>query len=88
MKTLKRLAAAVILTSVLGLTAFAGQTDTPPCVPPEPGQTDTPPCTVAPGDTGTPTASSTDPGQTDMPPAAESYIDIAVSVFESILPLF
>ena len=88
MKNLRRLTAAVVLTSVLGLTAFAGQTATSPCAPPLPGQTDTPPCAAAPGDINTPTAVSTDPGQTVTPPAADSYIGIAASVFESMLSIF
>ena len=44
MKKLRDLGGAVILTLAFALTAFAGQTDTPPCSIPEPGQTDTPPC--------------------------------------------
>ena len=67
MKNLKRLGAAVVLTFVLGLSAFAGETQTPPCSPPEPGETHTPPCAVqpapdeptAPRDTLTPPASNT-----------------------------
>ena len=68
MKNLKKLAAAVALTSVLGLTAVAGETDTPPsprsarvqaqttsC---SPGETHGPPCATAqvptPGDIDTP----------------------------------
>ena len=67
MKNLKRLGAAVVLTFVLGLSAFAGETQTPPCSPPEPGEIHAPPCAVqpapdeptAPGDTLTPPASNT-----------------------------
>ena len=44
MKNLKKLVAAVALTCVLGLSAFAGETDTPPCAPPVPGEINTPPC--------------------------------------------
>jgi len=67
MKTLKRLSAAVVLTLVLGLAAFAGESSTPPCVPPEPGESSTPPCAAvlasddptAPGDINTPPDSNT-----------------------------
>jgi hypothetical protein len=67
MKNLKRLGAAVVLTFVLGLSAFAGETQTPPCSPPEPGETHAPPCAVqpapdeptSPGDTLTLPASNT-----------------------------
>jgi hypothetical protein len=83
MKNLKRLGAASVLTLVLGLSAFAGQTDTPPCAPPEPGQSSTPPCS------GGQTASdnSTLPGETNCPPAPESaYLvtEAAISLFESL----
>jgi hypothetical protein len=54
MKTLRRLCAAIILTSVLGVSAFAGKTMTP-CAP---GDISTPPCATAqaptPGDIDTP----------------------------------
>jgi len=83
MKTLSKLASVLALTLVLGLPAFAGQTDTPPCPPPEPGQTDTPPCGgVAPGDLGTPTISST------ATAADETFTEIVTEVLESMLSIF
>lgn len=89
MKNLRKLGAAVILTCVLGLPTFAGQTMTP-CPPPEPGQTMTP-CdpglSSAPGDMGTPTGASTALG--DMTLASEtSFTEIAANVFLIFLPLF
>jgi hypothetical protein len=82
MKTLKRLTAAVILTSVLGLSAFAGETQTPPCASPEPGETQTPPCSggqIA-GDAS---------GIVATPPAPDYLVaDVAINLFESLLPLF
>ena len=83
MKNLKRLGAASVLTLVLGLSAFAGQTDTPPCAPPEPGQSSTPPCS------GGQTASdnSATPGIISTPPAPDSaYLvtEAAISLFESL----
>ena len=47
MKTLKTFGAAIALMFVLAVAAFAGETLTPPCAPPEPGQTNTPPCASA-----------------------------------------
>ncbi len=41
---LKKLAAAVVLTCVVGLSAFAGETQAPPCAPLVPGETQAPPC--------------------------------------------
>ena len=74
MKNLKRLAAAGLLTFALGLTAFAGETNAPPCNPnpgettSPPGEVNNPPCSGmsvtlepegAPGDILTPPASAT-----------------------------
>jgi hypothetical protein len=59
MKNLRKLGAAVALTIVMGLSAFAGQIDTPPCPIPEPGQIETPPCAAASGDMNTSEATST-----------------------------
>lgn len=81
MKTLKRLSAAVVLTSVLGLSALAGETQTPPCAPPEPGETQTPPCTgQAPSDNSWLVSS----------PSASDYLvaEAAITLFESLLPLY
>ncbi len=44
MKNLRKLSAVVVLTFALALSAFAGETATPPCADPAPGQTETPPC--------------------------------------------
>jgi hypothetical protein len=90
MKNLRKLGAAVALTCALGLSVFAGQTDTPPCAPPEPGQIDTPPCTAAPSDMGTPTE-ATAPGDIDTPTLASSetsFTKIATDVLLNFLPLF
>ena len=89
MENLRKLAATVALTFILGVSAFAGETMTPPCAPPEPGETMTPPCATA----QAPTSGEilTPPGQIDTPPAAvdEAYLtEIAASVMFSILSLF
>src|SRR5712692_12079019 len=67
MKNLKRLSAAVVLTCVLGLSAFAGEVETPPCAPPVPGELSTPPCTgqVA-------SDASATPGIISTPPASDA----------------
>ena len=88
MKNLKTLGAAAVLTLVLGLPAFAGETQAPPCAPPEPGETQAPPCTgqMTTGDSATPGVISTPPA----PDAGTGYLvaDAAISLFESLLPLF
>jgi len=82
---MKRLSAAVALTLILGLSVLAGETLTPPCVPPEPGQTETPPC-------GGQAASdnSATPGIFPTTDAGTGYLvaDAAISLFESLLPIF
>ncbi len=47
MKTLRRLGLSLTLISVLAVAAFAGDTNSPPCAPPDPGSTNSPPCAVA-----------------------------------------
>jgi hypothetical protein len=90
MKDLRKLGAAVILTCVLGLTTFAGQTMTP-CPPPEPGQTMTP-CdpggSGVTGDMETPTASSTIPGDATVAYSETSFGEIAANALLTFLPLF
>ena len=83
MNNLKRLVATVLLTCALGLSAFAGETSTPPCAPPEPGETSTPPCTggqMAGDSSGVSTPSTSD----------TSYLvaEAAINLFESLLPLY
>ena len=87
MKNLKRLAAAFLLTSVLGLSAFAGESSTPPCAPPVPGESSTPPCSSG----QMATDDSALPGETSAPPAPDSgYLvtEAAITRFESLLPLY
>jgi hypothetical protein len=79
MKNLRKLVVAVVFTCVLGLPAFAGETHCPPEAPPPPGATQSPGMpSIAPGDIGTPTAAN----------SQTSFTELAVSVLESILPLF
>jgi hypothetical protein len=82
MKNLKRVTAAVVLTFVLGLSAFAGESSTPPCAPPEPGQVQTPPCSGG----QMATDYSALPGETSSPPASYPVVaDMAISLLESLL---
>lgn len=89
MKNLKRLGASATLMFVLAVVAFAGETQSPPCAPPEPGETQSPPCAAAqmiPGD-------SQAPGETSAPPAsnagdAPSVTELAVDLLQSVLSLF
>ena len=87
MKNIKRLGASVVLTFVLGLSAFAGEVLTPPCAPPEPGEVLTPPCTAALADKSTPRAVSTAYGGTPANDKA-SFINLAADVLLNFLPLF
>lgn len=83
MKKLRKLASIILLAFVLGLPAFAGQSDTPPCAPPAPGQTDTPPCPgAATVDLGAPIVSST------ATVADETLTAIVTEVLESMLSIF
>lgn len=82
MKNLKRLVAAVLLTCVLGLSALAGESSTPPCAPPQPGESSTPPCSGGQmsGDASALVSTSSDSGYL--------VAEAAMSLFESLLPLY
>ena len=83
MKNLKRFVSAIVLTCVLGLSTFAGETQAPPCSPPDPGIISTPPCTG-----GQMTGDSS--GIVSTPSASDSgYLaEVAITLFESLLPLY
>ena len=85
MKNLKRLGAAVALTLALGISAFAGIIEGPPCAPPEPGIIQGPPCS---GAQAAPDPAV--PGQLETPPAANavsgySVAEVAITLLESAL---
>jgi hypothetical protein len=89
MKNLKRLVASVVLTFVLGLSAFAGEVLTPPCAAPESGEVLTPPCAAAPRSMSTPNVTPTVSGDMGTPTNNEaSFINLAADVLLSFLPLF
>ncbi len=84
MKNLKRLGATFALTFLLGMTVLAGETNAPPCPPPEPGETQAPPCT------GGQTAGDSS-GSVSTPSTSDSgYLvaEAAINLFESLLPLY
>ena len=81
MNNLKRLGAVVAFTFVLGAAAFAGETPTGPCAPPEPGETPTGPCASAPVSP----KDSAPQGETQGPPAANA-VDM-LSVAETAMKL-
>lgn len=88
MKNLKRLGVSVTLMFVLAVVAFAGETQSPPCAPPEPGETQSPPCagTSMPGDSLT-------PGETNSLPASNAAVtlsvtELAVDLLQSVRLLF
>jgi hypothetical protein len=68
MKNVKRLSAAIVLSCMLGVPAFAD------CPPLAPGETHSPPCTSAPTSTDDLIA----PEQTETPPAPEEVELITV----------
>jgi hypothetical protein len=78
MNSLKKLSGAIALTFVLGLSAFAGEVETPPCAP---GETDTPPCATAPLSSD----ASFAPGEVNAPPASNT-VDI-LSVVDAAMNL-
>jgi hypothetical protein len=78
MKSSKILSAAVVLTFVFSLSAFAGETHAPPCAP---GETQAPPCAA----TLLSADESTAPGETDTPPASNT-VDI-LSVVDAAMNL-
>ena len=72
MRNLKLLGISVTLLCVMSMTAFAGDTSSPPCAP---GETISPPCASAqlvPDD-------SVIPGQTDTPPASNSGAEYSIT---------
>jgi hypothetical protein len=79
MRNLKRLVVSLSLMSVLAMVALAGETQTPPCAPPNPGETEAPPCSSA----QMATDDSVAPGETSTPPAA----DVSTIIEDTLLAL-
>ena len=73
---------------VLSVVAFAGETQSPPCAPPDPGETQSPPCAAA---QMTPNESVA-PGA-NAPPASDtgnafSVTEVALDLLQGVLLLF
>lgn len=81
MRNLKRLVVSVSLMSVLAITAFAGETQTPPCAPPDPGETQCPPAPCSSAQMTT--EDSVVPGETESPPAA----DVSTIIEDTLIAL-
>lgn len=85
MKNLKLLGISVTLLGVLSMTAFAGDTSSPPCVP---GDTSSPPCAMA---QITPDEPETSTDTVSAASAAEpTYLisEVTVDLLQSVLSLF
>lgn len=72
MKKLKRLAVTLALAVVFAVSAFAGETSSPPCTP---GEVSSPPCPSAPVTSDNPAG----PGETQAPPASNSVDVFTIS---------
>lgn len=84
MKNLKLLGISVTLLCALSMTAFAGDTNSPPCAP---GDTNSPPCANA----QIMADDSVAPGTVNSPPASEVEISIteaAVDLLVNALSVF
>ena len=86
MRNLKLLGISVTLLCALSMTAFAGDTNSPPCSP-DPGATNSPPCASA----QMTADDSIAPGATNSPPASEvevSITELAVDLLIDTLLIF
>ena len=84
MRNLKLLGISVTLLCVMSMTAFAGDTTSPPCAP---GETISPPCANAQSTAD----DSIAPGATNSPPASEvevSVTELAVDLLVDTLLIF
>jgi hypothetical protein len=83
MKTLRKLASALVLALALVVPSFAGQLDSPPCPQPIPGQLDSPPCQgTAPGNM------SGSPNSSTATAPDEAFTEIMTEVLESMLSFY
>jgi hypothetical protein len=85
MNNLRKLSAAVILTLALGFSAFAGIMEGPPCAPPDPGIMEGPPCA---GGQIAPDPATSGQVQTSPASVAADASSFAISLLESLLPIF
>jgi len=88
MKTLRRLGLSLILISILGVAALAGETNSPPCPPPDPGETNSPPCAMSQITPDGPEASTETVAPASTSGSAYSVSEAAVDLLQSVLLLF
>lgn len=75
MKNIRTLFATLTLALVLSASAFAGETQTPPCAP---GETQTPPCSSN-------AVVSADPGETSTPPQSVDLVSLGELAVDLLL---
>ena len=80
MTTLRRFLICLALTTVLAMSALAGETSGPPCAP---GETGAPPCSGQ-----SVTDGPTDPGETNGPPSSAFDLTTIVDGVQLALSLF
>jgi hypothetical protein len=82
MKKLAKLAAVVGLTLSFGLVALGGETQGPPCSPPDPGETQGPPCSGVQltSDNDSPTELKTAQTSDSIDYATEATLELVQSV--------
>ena len=81
MNNLKRIGAAVVLTLMFSLCAFAGELNTPPCDP-NPGEMNAPPCSISQF-----ASDDSAPGEVNAPPSSmlADASALAIDLFESLM---
>jgi len=84
MKNLRRLGISVTLLCVLAMTAFAGETNSPPCAP---GETNSPPCSVA---QTAPDDSTASPVATSPSVMVDEYPigELAIEIVQHLLTIY
>jgi hypothetical protein len=88
MKNLKLPGLSVTLLCVLSMTAFAGDTNSPPCAPPDPGSTNSPPCAAAQITLDDPPASNETVVPASTAESNYSVSEVTVDLLQSLLLLF
>ena len=84
MKNLRRLGISATLLCVLAMTAFAGETNSPPCTP---GETNSPPCSLtqaAPDDSTAPPVTTSPSVVVDEYPIGE----LAIEIVQQLLTIY
>ena len=85
MKNLKRLGISITLLCLLTMTAFAGETNSPPCVP---GETNSPPCSVTQNVTDDSAPQNQSVSTIEGDDYDYSITDMTVDLVQSVLSVF